>query len=187
MGDGEFNQDATTREVLWSNGNTSRVISWSLKADRTLASSPKFAWDPDRLFGTTWKVVGIGNIAGTTNSNDNIVLQSGALTAVWSMQDGAVANQGTTSEGIQFVALTSADRIKALADVDGDNVLDLVGQNDGDGTIASYALTAGFTLKNTSAPRAQYFAANNPEGSYRPGKGGIGPAMELVNVAQYGA
>ena len=96
------------------------------------------------------------------------------------MNDGVLA---TTGVEMNEITITATDRIKAVADVDGDNVLDLVVQNDGNGTIAAYSLTANFALKNTSTPRTQY-ASNNVAG-YRPGKGGTGPALELVNVAQY--
>jgi hypothetical protein len=81
------------------------------------------------------------------------------------------------------ITLTANDRIKALADVDNDGVLDFVGQAN-DGAIAAYRLTAGFAYKNTATPRTQYTANNT---TYRPAKGGPGNTnLELVSVAQYG-
>ena len=178
IGDGEFNQDPTTsREVLWLNSKNNEVATWSLNSGRT-------TWDvkyalAGRVVPTGWSVSAIGNIAGGAG-NDNIVWQNGSRVLVWNMRDAAAIS-------LTEIAVIPTDRIKTVADVDADGILDLVGQNDGNGTIATYALTSSFALKNTAAPRAQYFAANNPGGSYRPGKNGSGPALELVNVAQYGA
>ncbi len=176
IGDGEFNQDATTREVFWMNEKSSQIVTWSLAAASRTLTSGKLAWD-GLVSTSAFKVVGISSVNGT--GNDNIIWQTGSTIVVWNMKDGAYSAPGSVA-----FAITASDRIKAVADVDGDNVLDLIGQNDGNGTIASYSLTANFALKNTSAPRAQY-ASNNVAG-YRPAKGGLnGSQLELVNVAQY--
>ncbi len=180
VGDGEFNQDIATREVFWVNDISGSVATWSLGANRTTRTS-KFAWD-GKVPTSDWEVVGIGKIAGT-GANDNIVWQrkGGTVMVNWTLLDGARTTPPTGSS--EVLTLSAADRIKAVVDVDGDGVLDLVGQFDGNGTIGAYSLTAGFTLKNTAA-RTQYSASNT---TYRPAKGGTNNAnLELVNVGQYG-
>ncbi len=184
VGDGEFNQDAATREVFWVNDTNGSVATWSLGANRTTRTS-QFAWGDNKVPTSTWDVVGIGKVAGT-GVNDNIVWQQkgGAVMVNWTMLNGSRTTPPAGSA--EVITLTATDRIKAVVDVDGDGVLDLVGQFDGNGTIGAYALTAGFTLKNTAAPRTQY-SSNNPTG-YRPAKGGLNASnLELVNVAQYNA
>ncbi len=187
IGDGEFNQDIPTREVFWVNDTNGSVATWSLGANRTTRTS-KFAWT-GQVPTSAWDVVGIGNVAGT-GVNDNIVWQQKGLVAGtantlmvnWTMLSGERTTPLTGSA--EVLTLSAADRIKALADIDGDGVLDLVGQRDSDGSIAAYALTSSYALKNTAAPRTQYTASNT---TYRPGKGGPNNAnLELVNVAQYG-
>jgi hypothetical protein len=182
VGDGEFNANTTTREVFWVNDLNGSVATWSLVANRSTRMS-KFAWT-GQVPTSDWGVVGIGNIGGT-GLNDSIVWQrkGGSLMVNWTMVDGV---RTTPSTGSEVLTLSATDRIKVLADVDGDGVLDLVGQFDGNGTIGAYALTSGFALKNAAAPRTQY-TSNNP-GGYRPAKGGLNAStLELVNVAQYNA
>ncbi len=179
VGDGEFNANAATREVFWVNDLDSSVATWSLAANRKTQTA-KFAWT-GKVPTADWNVVGIGKTV-STDVNDSIIWQqvSGSIVVKWAMVNGELNNPaGSTT----VITLTAADRIKALADVDGDGILDLVGQRDSDGTIGAYALTSGFVLKNAS-PRIQYSASNT---SYRPAKGGPSNAnLELVNVAQYG-
>jgi hypothetical protein len=184
IGDGEFNATNASREVLWTNDPALSIASWSLNSART-SRIAKFAASgpvPTNSFG----VIGITNISGT--GNDNVIWQSktGSTLIVWNMVDGAYAATGSASALTPVViSLTAGDRIKSFADVDVDGVIDLIGQGS-DGSIAAYALTSGFALKNTAAPRTQY-SSNNP-GSYRPAKGGFNAStLELVNVAQYGA
>ena len=181
MGDCEFTQNTTTREIFWLNSKTNDVATWSLTSDRTGVTS-KFALATGRKIPPGWNVTAIGNVSGV--GNDNIIWQNGTTVLSWNMKDGVLS---TTSIEMNVITITAADRVKGVFDTDGDGILDLVAQNDGNGTIAAYTLTANFELKNTSVPRAQYYAANNPGGSYRPGKSGTGVALELVNVAQYGA
>jgi hypothetical protein len=183
LGDGEFNQDIATREILWLNSKTNEVVTWSMGSDRTTFSF-KYAV-PQGTVPTGWNVSAIGNISGVSNGNDNIIWQNGTTVLSWDMKDGALSTTSFGGLGFGVITITAADRVKGLFDTDGDGILDLVAQNDGNGTIASYALTAGFTLKNISAPRTQY-ASNNVAG-YRPAKGGLnGSQLGLVNVAQYG-
>lgn len=182
LGDGEFNQDIATREILWLNSKTNEVVTWTMGTDRTTFSFKYAA--PQRTVPTGWNVSAIGNISGVSNGNDNIIWQNGTTVLSWDMQDGALSTTSFGGLGFGVITITAADRVKGLFDTDGDSILDLVAQNDGNGTIASYSLTANFALKNTSAPRAQY-ASNNVAG-YRPAKGGLnGSQLELVNVAQY--
>ncbi len=182
LGDGEFNQDIATREIFWLNSKTNEVVTWSLGSDRT-AFSFKYAV-PQRTVPTGWNVSAIGNISGVSNTNDNIIWQNGTTVLSWDMRDGALSTTSFGGLGYGVITITAADRVKGVFDTDGDSILDLVAQNDGNGTIASYALTSSFALKNTSTPRTQY-ASNNVAG-YRPAKGGLnGSQLELVNVAQY--
>ena len=184
LGDGEFNQNVATREIFWLNSKTNEVVTWTMGSDRTTFSFKHAV--PQRTVPTGWNVSAIGNISGVSNSNDNVIWQNGTTVLSWDMKDGVLSSTSFGGLGYGVITITAADRIKAIADIDGDNVLDLIAQNDGNGTIASYALTSGFALKNTSAPRTQY-ASNNVAG-YRPAKGGLnGSQLELVNVAQYDA
>ena len=162
LGDGEFTQNTTTREIFWLNSKTNDVATWSLTSDRTGVTS-KFALATGRKIPPGWNVTAIGNVSGV--GNDNIIWQNGTTVLSWNMKDGVLS---TTSIEMNVITITAADRVKGVFDTDGDGILDLVAQNDGNGTIAAYALTANFELKNTSVPRAQYYAANNPRGSYRP-------------------
>jgi hypothetical protein len=177
IGDGEFNQNTATREVFWMNEKNSLIVTWSLNgASRTIDSS-RLAWD-GLVSTSVFTVAGISSINGT--GNDNIIWQTGSTIAVWNMKDGAYSAPGSVA-----LSITAADdRVKGVFDNDGDGILDLVAQNDGNGTIAAYSLTASFALKNTSTPRTQY--ASNNQAGYRPAKGGLnGSQLELVNVAQY--
>lgn len=179
VGDGEFNSNVADREIFWTNSRTSQVATWSLTANRTSKTSQLASSGP--VDSSSWSVVGIANIRNS-GLNDNIIWQekSGSRVAVWTLVNGVYSS----TTGASVINLTAADRIKAIVDVDSDGVLDLVGQFDGNGTIAAYTLTSTYGLKNTTAPRTQYFS-NNPAG-YRPAKGGLNSSvLELVNVGQY--
>lgn len=183
LGDGEFTQDTTTREIFWLNSKTNDVATWSLTSDRTGVTS-KFALPPERTAGRKippgWNVTAIGNVSGV--GNDNIIWQNGTTVLSWNMKDGTLS---TTGIEINAITITAADRVKGVFDTDGDGILDLVAQNDGNGTIASYSLTDSFALKNTGPNTRTQYASNNVAG-YRPAKGGLnGSQLELVNVAQY--
>jgi hypothetical protein len=181
IGDGEFNASTTSREVLWTNDPALSIASWSLNSARTIRTAKFAASGP--VPTNSWGVIGITSISGT--GNDNVIWQSKTASTliVWNMVDGAYATTGAASLATPVViSLTAGDRIKSFADVDVDGVIDLIGQGS-DGSIAAYALTSSFALKNTVA-RTQYTASNT---TYRPGKGGPNnAALELVNVAQYG-
>ena len=172
FGDGEFNSDATTREVLWRNNKTDDVTVWSYKADRSLASANaiSFGGGAVRLKATEWTVVGITNVDGT--GNDEIVWQSGTGVSIWKM----TANNLTSGA---IVTVGAGDRLKDVADVDKDGVLDLIGQNDTDGTVGFYTLTSTLGKK---ADRVTYTIG---KAAYKPGKGTGNAGLELVNVAQY--
>ena len=181
MGDGEFNQDNLTREVFWMNDKSSIVVTWALTGARALApNGGKNAYAAGTVSTSFWNFVGITRLAGT--GNDNIVFQNASTVVSWNMADGVYVAPAVGINGV--VTLNAPDRIKAIVDVDGDGVKDLIGQFDGNGTIAAYALTSAYALKNPLNPRIQY-TSNNP--TYRPAKGGPAAQLELVNVAQYGA
>ena len=179
VGDGEFNADVTTRELIWTNDVTGNVITWSLNNNRSVLNSFSFLSYNGNIvnvgtLASGYKVVGVGNIDGA--GNDEIVWQKGVSTIIWKMKDRLIDGS------VSVLTLSSPDRIKAIAKVDADTTLDLVGQNDTDGSVGVYALSeaaGGFTLKGA---RSQYTLAN---AAYKPGKGTGGKNLELVNVAQY--
>ncbi len=171
-GDGEFNSNTATREVFWRNDKTGQMVTWSLSGARSLASA-KLTWTT-ALPTSTFNVVGISNVSGT-GVNDNIIWQTGDAVVVWNMADGAYNPAGT---GV--VLVTANDKVKLLADINGDGVLDLVGEA-ADGSISAYTLTSAYAAQGS---RVLYTSNNS---TYRPAKGGTGAALELVNVAQYGA
>ena len=179
VGDGEFNADAATRELVWTNDVTGNVITWSLNNNRTILNSYSFLSYNGNIvnvgtLASGYKVVGVANIDGA--GNDEIVWQKGTSTVIWKMKDRLIDGS------ISVLTLSGPDRIKAVAKIDADTTLDLVGQNDTDGSIGVYALSeaaGGFTLKGA---RSQYTLAN---AAYKPGKGTGGKNLELVNVAQY--
>lgn len=175
IGDGEFNDDPTTREVIWSNDVTGGVITWSLNSSRNTLNS----WSPLSYqnsvvnigpLASGYKVVGVANIDGI--GNDEIVWQKGTSVIIWKMKDRLIDGS------VSVLTLSGPDRIKAVANVDSDTALDLIGQNDTDGTIGFYSLKSDLTLRNTD--RVTYTVA---KAAYKPGKTGAG--LELVNVAQY--
>ncbi len=179
VGDGEFNADATTREVMWANDISGLATTWSLNAARNLVAGGVQVLKIDGKNVVTPKGgrALIGNLDNA--GNDEVVWQNSVGgTVVWQMTAGNIGK-------FDLVTLVKADRIKALADVDGDGTLDLVGQLDTDGTIGAHtlSLTAGtYGLKgNGAAARKQYTISNTV---YKPGKGGTG-GLELVNVSQY--
>ena len=179
VGDGEFNADKTTRELIWTNDVTGGVITWSVNNDRTILNSySALSYNGNIVnvgtLASGYKVVGVANIDGI--GNDEIVWQRGVSTFIWKMKDRLIDGS------VSALTLSSPDRIKAVAKIDSDTTLDLVGQNDTDGSIGVYALSesaGAFTLKGT---RSQYTLANT---AYKPGKGTGGKGLELVNVAQY--
>ncbi len=174
IGDGEFNSDRATREVFWVNDINSQVVTWSLTGARAL-SSGKLAWSG--LVNTSaYSVAGIGNVSGLTGVNDNIVWQIGGSVIVWNMLNGAYAATGSA-----VATVTSTDKIKLLADVNGDGTLDLVGEAS-DGSIAAYTLLGTYANKD-----ARTLYTSNTSSTYRPAKGGTATSpLELVNVSQYG-
>jgi hypothetical protein len=184
IGDGEFNQVATTREVIWVNSKTQEMVTWSMGAARDLASiqAPKYSLTAKTVpLAAGWSIAAMSKV-GSAAGNDLIVWQKTgtAETLIWNMRDGMLSGAP-----VAVNLAVSTDRLKVLADVDADGILDYVVQNDFNGTIAAYTLTSALALKNTAVPRTQYIS-NLPAG-YRPGKNGTGAALELVNVAQYGA
>ena len=171
FGDGEFNADATTREVLWRNSRSNDVTVWSYKADRSLSSANAVSFGGrDVKVGFEWTVIGINNVDGGTN--DEIVWQKGTDVSIWKMTANNVVSGALVTVG-------AGDRLKAIADVDKDGVLDLIGQNDTDGTVGFYTLTSALAKK---ADRVTYTAS---KAAYKPGKGTGNAGLELVNVGQY--
>ena len=172
IGDGEFDADATTREVLWRNSRTNDVTVWSYKADRSLSSANAVSFGGGNVkVGAEWTVIGINNVEGSPG-NDEIVWQKGTDVSIWKM----TANNLLSGA---LVTVATGDRLKDIADVDKDGVLDLIGQNDTDGTIGYYTLTSALAKK---ADRVTYTLG---KAAYKPGKGTGNPGLELVNVDQY--
>ena len=171
IGDGEFNADQTTREVLWRNSKTTDVTVWSYKADRSLSSANAVSFGGGNVkVGAEWTVVGINNADGGTN--DEIVWQRGVDVSIWKMTANNLVSGSVLTVG-------AGDRLKAIADVDKDGVLDLIGQNDTDGTVGFYTLTSTLGQK---ADRVTYTASR---AAYKPGRGAGNAGLELVNVSQY--
>ena len=171
IGDGEFNADQTTREVLWRNSKTTDVTVWSYKADRSLSSANAVSFGGGNVkVGAEWTVVGINNVDGGTN--DEIVWQRGVDVSIWKMTANNLVSGSVLTVG-------AGDRLKAIADVDKDGVLDLIGQNDTDGTVGFYTLTSTLGQK---ADRVTYTAGR---AAYKPGRGAGNAGLELVNVSQY--
>jgi len=171
IGDGEFNADQTTREVLWRNSKTTDVTVWSYKADRSLSSANAVSFGGGNVkVGAEWTVVGINNVDGGTN--DEIVWQRGVDVSIWKMTANNLVSGSVLTVG-------AGDRLKAIADVDKDGVLDLIGQNDTDGTVGFYTLTSTLGQK---ADRVTYTASR---AAYKPGRGAGNAGLELVNVSQY--
>ena len=124
MGDGEFNQDSSTREVFWMNDKNSKVVTWALTGARALASNGgKDAYAAGTVPTSFWNFVGITRLAGT--GNDNIIFQNASTVVSWSMTDGVYVAPVAGVNAV--VTLNVADRIKAIVDVDGDGVKDLIG------------------------------------------------------------
>ena len=171
IGDGEFNADQTTREVLWRNSKTTDVTVWSYKADRSLSSANAVSFGGGNVkVGAEWTVVGINNADGGTN--DEIVWQRGVDVSIWKMTANNLVSGSVLTVG-------AGDRLKAIADVNKDGVLDLIGQNDTDGTVGFYTLTAALAK---GADRVTYTAS---QAAYKPGRGVENAGLELVNVSQY--
>ena len=172
VGDGEFNTNSTTREVLWRSSKTNEVVVWSYNAARSALADAKFL-----SFGgvaakvrADWTVIGINNVDAT--GNDEIIWQKGVDVAFWRM----AANNFSSGSS---VTVGAGDRLKDIADVDKDGILDLVGQNDTDGTIGFYTLTTALAKK---VDRVTYTLG---QAVYKPGKGTGNPGLELVSVDQY--
>ena len=172
VGDGEFNADSSTREVLWRNSKTNEVVVWSYNASRSALTDAKFISFGGGVVkvGSEWKVLGIADVE--PSGNDEIVWQKGVDVAFWKM-----ANNDLVSGSL--VTVGANDRLKAIADVDKDGVLDLIAQNDTDGTVGFYTLTSTLGKK---ADRVTYTAS---KAAYKPGKGTGNAGLELVNVGQY--
>ena len=173
VGDGEFNANSTTREVLWRNSRTNEVVVWSFNTARNALADAKlvsFGGVGGRV-GSEWKVVGIADVE--PGGNDEIVWQRGVDVAFWKM---AANNYGSS---VVLAITTAGDRLKAIADVDKDGVLDLIGQNDTDGTVGFYTLTSTLGKR---ADRVTYTAS---KAAYKPGRGAGNAGLELVNVSQY--
>ncbi len=184
VGDGEFNNDPTTREIFWVNDLNGKTVTWSLGSNRQAPAIKLLkAGAVDLIVPTkTWRVSGIGDL--NLGGNDEVVWQSGTTVVIWKMNDSQWA-------GTDVVSLPQADRIKAIANTEiaasgGTETLELVGQNDVDGTVGYYKLNfvdSASGGKYTINPARRSYTANNAV--YRPGKGSAGIGLELVNVAQY--
>ena len=176
VGDGEFNDDTNTREVIWTNDVSGGVITWSLNNNRSILNSwSALSYLTDIVnvgpLASSYKVIGVANIDGI--GNDEIVWQKGTSTIIWKMKDRLIDGS------ISVLNLSSPDRLKAIADVNKDGVLDLIGQNDTDGTVGFYTLTAALA---EGADRVTYTAGR---AAYKPGRGAGNAGLELVNVSQY--
>ena len=171
IGDGEFNAATATREVLWRNSKTNDVTVWSYTANRSLSSANAVSFGGGNVkVGSEWTVIGINNVDGGTN--DEIVWQRGVDVSIWKM----IANNLVSG---LVLTVGAGDRLKAIADVDKDGVLDLIGQNDTDGTVGFYTLTSTLGKK---ADRVTYTASKK---SYKPGRVAENAGLELVNVSEY--
>jgi hypothetical protein len=184
VGDGEFNNDTTTREIFWVNDITGRSVTWSMAANRVAFSGKLLkAGNVELVVPTTaWRVAAIGNL--NSSGNDEVVWQdTRGVVVVWKMTDSQWS-------GSDLVNLPQNDRIKALANTElatggVTETLELVGQSDVDGTVGFYKVK--FTDSATGGKytldggRRTYTRMND---NYRPGRG-LGEGLELVNVGQY--
>jgi hypothetical protein len=185
IGDGEFNDNTASREILWVNDITTLTYSWSMPTERNTVSGKFLKLDSaTSLFVPTniWRLIGINNV--NSSGNDEVVWQNvGGTVVIWKMADAQLS-------GYDVIGLSQTERLKVVANTElatggATEILEFVGQNDVDGTVGYYK------VKFTDSPTGGKYALEGVRrtytlgnGTYRPGKG-AGAGLELVNVGQY--
>lgn len=154
-GVGNFDGNASTREILWFNESTTETKIWQLSGttrvgDGYINDSNGVSIKP----GLGWKPVAISNVdrAGT----DEIIWQNATSVAVWQLNN---VNSNFTLTGMSKVlsqTLATGEQIQGVADIDVDGSMDLLvrRKSGGPDTTRIYALNATtFQISNPTTPR----------------------------------
>jgi Domain of unknown function (DUF4347)/FG-GAP-like repeat len=119
-GVGNFDNDTTTKDVLWFNEKTFETAVWQLNGT-TLKSGGYLNYKGETLRPGGWKPVAIGNIDGL--GSDEIILQNGTSVATWNLG----SNFAVTDKSVVLSqSLGAGEEIQNLVDLNLDNTLDLV-------------------------------------------------------------
>ena len=145
-GASDFNGDGDP-DYVWQHAGTGEVQIWYMRAG-TVAFSPFDQWSPP--FSLLWAPLGPGvvadlawSIAGTADFN-----RDGSPDVVWQHEtDGRVAiwtmNGAQLVEGKVIAPERSPDpawKVRAVGDIDGDDMPDLIWQHRADGRVAAWLM-----------------------------------------------
>jgi hypothetical protein len=148
-GVGNFDDDTSTKDLLWFNEKTSEMAVWQLNGT-AVTGYGLLNYQGNTIRPAGWKPVAIGNIDGI--GPDEIVLQNGNSVALWNLgYNFAITDKST----ILTKNLTNGEQVQALADLNMDRSLDLLvrQRENGRNIIQIY---------NTEAPSLQLFGPTSP-------------------------
>jgi hypothetical protein len=139
IGIGNFDNDTTTKDVLWFNEKTSETAVWQLNGT-AIKSSGYLNYKSETLRPGGWKPMAIGNIDGL--GSDEIVWQNGTSVAVWNLG----SNFGVTDRSVVLSQrLLAGEQVQDLVDLNLDGTLDLVARRQ-DSTKAYYMNAVDFQV-----------------------------------------
>jgi Domain of unknown function (DUF4347)/FG-GAP-like repeat len=120
VGIGNFDNDTTTKDVLWFNETTFESAVWQLNGT-AIQSAGFLNFKGETLRPGGWKPVATGNIDGL--GRDEIIWQNGTSVAVWNLG----SNFGVTDRSVILSQpLSAEEQVQDLVDLNLDGTLDLV-------------------------------------------------------------
>ena len=131
VGSGDFNGDGYP-DLVWQHQTTGQVSVWLMYGTTEIAG---FSLAPDRVTDTNWKIVGVGDM--NHDGHPDLVWRNkttGQISA-WLMNGTRMISGVLLSPG---VVSDLNWKIKAVGDVNGDGLDDLVWQNDSNGMISTW-------------------------------------------------
>jgi Domain of unknown function (DUF4347)/FG-GAP-like repeat len=151
IGVGNFDDELTTRDLLWFNEKTTETAIWQLNGT-VLAGGNFITSGGNRIkSGLGWKPVLIGNVDGT--GTDEIIWQNGTRMATWAVGQGSAL---TTKSAMLNESLAVGEQIQGLVDMDLNGTLDLVVRRKSDGpdtTQVYYLNGSDFQLSTPTSSR----------------------------------
>ena len=153
IGTGNFDDDLSTKDLLWFNEKTTETTIWQLNGTTLAgASSIKLSNGNTVLPGLGWKPSLIANVDGT--GTDEIIWQNGTSVAVWELGSSFTLTSKAT---VLTQTLAVGEQIQGVADIDLNGSFDLVvrRKSGGPDTIRMYATDAA-TFQFITSTTARY-------------------------------
>ncbi|MEB3295357.1 MAG: hypothetical protein VKJ24_19560 [Synechococcales bacterium] len=141
LGSGNFDGNSSTKELLWFNTFSTETVIWQLSGRELVNSGSITSGGNPVLPGLFWRPMAIANIDGS--GNDEIIWQGGNSIAIWEIGNNFALTPKST---IAIVNLDAGEVIQGLADLEGDNTLEVITRQ----TISSNDPTRIYYLDNST-------------------------------------